>query len=406
MRITRNKLIKFYEISALIIFNLVVLLSFSAGTYLLFLHLQAHGNNTASPVSPSLLNNCIYKEENYPHFTRKETDLLLAETWRQGALEYDSYTQFKERPYSGRYVNIDKNGFRYSKDQGPWPPDPGNTNIFIFGGGTVFGYGVPDEHTIASYLQAFLTKEKRQDICVYNFGRAFYFSTQERMLFEKLLILYPAPDIALFIDGMNEFSNSTGRPLFSDILYQHMNRKKIKLDDQETVTRELAHMILDAFPLIAYSPGPLADQHNISASLEKMLNSPAEEIGSTANERKKNASMVSRYIENKKLIEAAARAFGTKPVFVWQPVSIYGYDMKIDISCEKNIMAGHSAAVGYRQVKYLYEQKSFGVNFFWCADIQAKTDKQLYINCVNYSAEMSEILAKVIADSLMKNRFL
>ena len=70
-----------------------------------------------------------------------------------------------------KYINVDENGFRMTKNQGPWLPSPKYFNVFLFGGSTTFGYGIPDHQTIASYLQEFLSivplgKEAR----VYNFG--------------------------------------------------------------------------------------------------------------------------------------------------------------------------------------------------------------------------------------------
>src|SRR5205085_2675003 len=109
------------------------------------------------------------------------------------------------------YVNVDPGGFRWSGDQGPWPPDPKNFNIFFFGGSTGFGYGVRDAETVASQLAAFLnqTKAVSRPIKIYNFGRAGYYSTPERMLFERLLLEGHRPQLAVFMDGLNEFEHAS-----------------------------------------------------------------------------------------------------------------------------------------------------------------------------------------------------
>ena len=129
---------------------------------------------------------------------------LLKETWSRPFM-YEPFTQFKERPYRGNYVNIDNNGFRYTKNQGPWPPQSQNINIFLFGGSTTFGYGVSDNQTIASYLQQYLNEKLGRNVRVYNFGRGFYYLSQERVLYEQLLTSGFVPDIAIFIDGLNDF---------------------------------------------------------------------------------------------------------------------------------------------------------------------------------------------------------
>jgi hypothetical protein len=77
---------------------------------------------------------------------------LLRETWNRG-YAYEPFTYFKERPFTGKYVNVDPHGFRVTKEQGPWPPDRNRDFIFLFGGSTSFAYGLPDDQTVASYLQ-------------------------------------------------------------------------------------------------------------------------------------------------------------------------------------------------------------------------------------------------------------
>src|SRR6185369_12207002 len=101
-------------------------------------------------------------------------------------------------------VTVDPAGFRAGRDQRPWPPDPARFNVFVFGGSTTFGYGVADGDTIASQLQPLLARHGR-DVAVYNFGRGYYYSTQERILYEQLLAGGFVPALAVFIDGLNDF---------------------------------------------------------------------------------------------------------------------------------------------------------------------------------------------------------
>jgi hypothetical protein len=115
--------------------------------------------------------------EVYLGYQDDEVRLLIKENWERG-LQYDPFLQFREPEHVGKYVNISKHGFRFSKNNGPWPPDGKNLNIFMFGGSTTFGYGVGDDQTIASHLQEFLGSRSVRGVKVYNFGAGFYFSTQ------------------------------------------------------------------------------------------------------------------------------------------------------------------------------------------------------------------------------------
>ena len=116
----------------------------------------------------------------YPGYSDAEIGRLLEETWDNRPFEYDPFTQYKEHPFAGKWVNVDQNGLRRSKIGGPWPPGRENLNVFLFGGSTTFGYGVADEETIAVHLQKFLDGRLDRPVKVYNFGAACFFSTQER----------------------------------------------------------------------------------------------------------------------------------------------------------------------------------------------------------------------------------
>ena len=57
-----------------------------------------------------------------------------------------------ERPYVSEHLNISSKGYRLVKNQKDFI-DNQNVNIFLFGGSTMFGVGVKDSETIASYIQ-------------------------------------------------------------------------------------------------------------------------------------------------------------------------------------------------------------------------------------------------------------
>src|SRR5918911_2555611 len=200
---------RFYRDAALILLNTVILL-LAVNVLLLIpfaLKDSVGGGDSAQWHKPIAADRWAALEKVYPGFSRDEIQVLLDETYSPArSFVYEPFTEFKERPYAGKFVNVDVNGFRLTKGQGPWPPDREKYfNIFLFGGSTTFGFGVPDDQTVASYLQTFLsnlslTKEAR----VYNFGRGSYYSTQERILFEKMVAAGFRPDVAIFIDGLND----------------------------------------------------------------------------------------------------------------------------------------------------------------------------------------------------------
>ena len=181
----------------------------------------------------------------YPDLSREEINDLLRETWSRPYV-YEPFTQFKERPYKGKYLNVSEDGFRITKNPGPWPPDEKYFNVFLFGGSTTFNYGVPDHQTIASHLQDFvaaagLEKESR----VYNFGRAHYYSTQERLLFEKLITVGFIPDMAVFVDGLNDFYRYKDELAFAyelEELFEMQNGSTLYVLNRLPLTRAIVAM--------------------------------------------------------------------------------------------------------------------------------------------------------------------
>src|SRR6185436_5392660 len=61
---------------------------------------------------------------------------------------------------------------------------------------------------------------------VYNFGRGAYYSSQERALFEKLLVGGTVPDGAIFLDGLNDFMYYDDRPAMTVFLELMVDRWK------------------------------------------------------------------------------------------------------------------------------------------------------------------------------------
>ena len=318
--------------------------------------------------------------EIYPNLMGSELNLLLYETWSRPYV-YEPYTQFKERPFKGKYVNVDKNGFRLTKDQGPWPPNPNNFNIFLFGGSTTFCYGLKDEETIASYLQdLFLNKKisKRKEVKVYNFGRGNYFSSQEKVLFQELISNGYKPDIAIFIDGLNDFYYCNNEPLFTDKLRRFIDYKGKKL--------------LLEFPLL-----------NLIRDIKKIGDVESENDSGEKkyNDEKLITSAANRYITNKKLIEVVANAFGVKTLFIWQPVPTYKYDLSYHIFSGRGFGRFLYSKYGYVYMEQYVKKNNLGSNFIWLANIQENLKKPLYVDIDHYSAQMSFTLAKEIYNFLI-----
>ncbi|MFC1836986.1 SGNH/GDSL hydrolase family protein, partial [Thermodesulfobacteriota bacterium] len=216
---------RYYRTLALIVFNTILLL--------LLINLAVDGifdlqeyikKKTVTPAAQ--YGHKEYDEtlaKVYPGRNKEQIDKLIKET-RRVELGYDYFTQFKEKPYKSENVNVDELGFRPIGDQGPWPPKEEDFVVFVFGGSTTFGYGVSDDQTIPSRLQEMFDTRPELNGRVYNFGRCSYISVQERILLEKLIVAGHVPDLAIFIDGLNEFAHFDGIPSYTKDLTRFMNQ--------------------------------------------------------------------------------------------------------------------------------------------------------------------------------------
>jgi hypothetical protein len=257
--------------------------------------------------------------------------------------------------------------------------------VFLFGGSTTFGYGLPDDQTIASHLQRALAREAG-GAYVYNFGRGHYFSTQERILFESQLLAGVRPDVAIFIDGLNDFSHPDGLPHFTESLTR-------LVDQPASLSRTLgalpAARLLESVR-IASRRRALRARELDDAVLDAVAPGDLVLAG----------DVIERYRANQRLIESAASSFGVEVWFVWQPIPTYEYALEHHLF-RRDISARHQLGrVGYGAMRERLEHGEMGERFIWLADMQEDRREPLYVDAVHYDADMSEAVAEAIAAKL------
>ena len=337
----------------------------------------------------------------YPGLAPHEIDAMLEETWSRG-LVYDADAVFREGPLDGAYVTVDPAGFRHSADQSPWPPGADAPVVFVGGGSTTFGYGLPDGDTVASALSRRLRAlPELAEAQIYNFGRGYFFSKIEQRLFTGLVGHGHVPDIAIFIDGLNEFQSAHGGypgPNWSAVGPLRDGRPigLVTVDWPEVVhkvpmlrlARDVAGWLdqeppaPDATPA-AFDPAPYADPQVLDA-------------------------VIDRYLHQQRLIRAVGDAFATRLVFVWQPVPTYAYDLDRHPFVRQGradgtapIFGDHNrSAYGYRRFADRLASDGLPPDMVWCADITADSDAPLYVDAVHYGALLSDMLAACIVEGM------
>ena len=354
---------------------------------------------------PSLSLRGVALEPAYPDFTRRELHALLHETWSQPFL-YEPFTQFKERPRTGRYVNVSEHGFRAGlAPPPPWPPDRRFRNVFLFGGSTAFGYGLPDHQTIAAFLQRRLPSEpSAREWRVYNFGRGAYYSSQERILFEQLLVSGAVPDLAIFVDGLNEFGYDADAPAFTAQLQTLMDgRWQARAAFLLTAT---CRRWMESWPMTRALAAVQRRMAGVLTERQADQRAMAMPLPGQAAMEPKIQRLIARYVSNLRLITAIGQEVGVTTVFVWQPVPYYGWDrqryqfpMRED---QQLVKAGYPVMAAYVNE----HGGRLGKRFVWCADVQDRIPGLLYVDSVHYAAALSEAVAACMYDALVRQDLL
>lgn len=356
-----KKFTEAYTSAAVIVLNTLLLAAVGAGLYFGVDALRRRAAPQANnPVVPKYGLDTVASA--YPQLSRDEVVALLDQVWSV-PLQYRDFVYFAESPAAKPSVNVHEAGFRQNGEANVWPPDPEAFNVFVFGGSTTYGYGVADGDTVVSHLQTVLRQQGGDRVAVYNFGRAFYFSTQERILFEQLLMAGQRPDAVIFIDGLNDFYFADGSPH-----YAHQFRKVLE-------------------PGLDLSVDILGPDHSDAALL---------------------GQVVERYRQHVGLVSAIANDYAITPIFVWQPVPTYAYDLANHPFVEReNELGGHlRSKYGYPLMAESVAADPLGDNFIWLADLQQDTPEPIYVDQVHYSAQMNQQLAEAIGQSIEERNLL
>lgn len=388
-----------YRVAALVAFNtLVLLLLLNLGACLLTDKDQPPDMDRKIP-DPMRVFTAYGVEKMkrvYPHRDEAAIRQLQKETWGR-ELTYEPFTEFKEAEFSGAYVNVSPEGCRRVKEQAPWPPSPQDFCIFVFGGSTTFGYGVADDETVPSRLQETLRRRHpERRVSIYNFGRGFYYSVPERVLFEKLLVAGFRPQAVLFIDGLNEFENERGETKLSPRIDRALHWLDAR---QKAGWTELFPLVTALRPRSADNPFLMDSRkwHGARRGFEPMPDT---------NEAALTRRLLQRYLANREIIRGAASQFNIRALFVWQPVPGYHADparhpVGLGATGEHPL-----SAPGYAMMQERLKQQETTSDFLWCAELHEGQRLPLYVDSVHYSAAFCEAIANTIATTWLERGLL
>ena len=319
--------------------------------------------------------------------------------------ECDPDTIYRLKPRAGNYYNIVEAGYRVVSPQGSWPPDEQVYNIFVFGGSTTYGAGVADNLTIPSWLQDHLRAALgRDDLYVYNFGVPSFTSIQERWRFEALLRDGFEPDLAIFIDGVNDFINYN--TLVS--LSQESN-----CEPPLSFSSRFSNILSCSYDELCFPVQRFAtalDARQSTSTTEEFMERAGYTAGPEAppDDAAANRRVIERWLQNKRAIDQRASMEDISTIFVMQPTAAYAYDLSYHPLFDENDMENTRFDFGYALWEAMYDEPLAG----WAQNTLNLTrlgeDNQgpIYLDGVHYTSDFSSEIALAISDAIVERNLI
>jgi lysophospholipase L1-like esterase len=265
-----------------------------------------------------------------------------------------------------------------------WP----TVKVFMLGGSTTFGSRVADEWTLASAMWNVLQRQGSAAPHPYrveltNWGRTWYYSSQELALLRRLLRTGHKPDVVVFLDGLNDVNNwctvGSDQPVFSGKLaeiYRYNQMGKDWLAQYGWIP-----MVRFAFLVRSHITPPPAPPADLLT--EEQVAARAQEI-------------VDTYQENVSDARRLCNENGIKSYFFWQPVPFVKYDLSLH-------RATPTVSPGIvRAFQEVYAKIPSSVPEAVDLDdaLQQYGHKHVFVDMVHYSPDFHKFLAGLMAQHM------
>ncbi len=243
------------------------------------------------------------------------------------------YVYWKSSPMSSPYLNVDQHGDRATWNRSPHAGSGGGhpLSVFMFGGSTMWGYGVRDDYTLASLLSKRLAEKTDYNVEVLNYGQIGYVSTQEVLLLYQLLAQGMRPDVVVFHDGINDTFAAYQEGIAGLTQNESFRVREFNLVGGDRSRRR--NLYLTAVRTLFFhtdaaklgrliggkdSEGDVRDKVEAREVLSYLAPRPNHQ-GADALEQQ----VVSRYLFNKQIVQMLGKQFGFQCLFYWQPAVFF-----------------------------------------------------------------------------------
>ena len=326
-----------------------------------------------------------YGVENYK-------DYLEVIKFQSFPLKYSPFTEGLESERYSKFLSVGKYSNRCNYNDVTLCkilPQGGNAEIWVFGGSEIFGYGLKNNETIAAHLEKLFKGMK-----IINFGQGFFYSTQNRILFQNLLIFLPPPKIVIFIEGVNDFK------------VEHI------IDSQfpgvTSLTKNYERLIIDKksskYTLFKQWVSNRYNRLNIvrlyKERKQKKIMNNNKDTAKIQDIDKKYNTLINRLKINLQINKALENEFKTKVINVLEPIalSIESYSNSKISNLE---LSKYNKKNFHNQNIYsLIEKNKKLLTYVDLNLINLKIEDEMFIDLVHYSNKFSEAIALNIYQSI------
>ena len=309
---------------------------------------------------------------------------------------YTPLIEFRERKRDHEFVSISKYGNRCTENgiKKCEEPNGGKNEIWVFGGSTVFGYGLKNDETIAAHLKKYLKNKK-----IINFGQGHFHSTQSRIFFQNLLTFFPPPKTVIFLDGFNDFKinqiNNYQFPIktsltrnFEDLI----NNKEIsKIKKFRNWLKEKLNK-LNIVRLYKEKT-----KQNISKNNNKLL---IDDLDVTYK------SLINRLRVNFKINKSVGKKFNTNVINILEPISLSSKNYSSSSIQKKYLKDFDKNFYHYKKIYALIEKNNELLNLVDINMINLNIKQNMFVDLTHYTSDFSKKIASDIFQKLHDKKFI
>lgn len=391
------RVVKAYRAAALMTFNTVVF--FVVANLLVGAALLVRDwlKPSAPPVDARLdrYRSRFVDLEAYSSITREQAEVLLDEQVAKGSIgfRFEPWRHFREPAHTGLHLNVDARGFRRTRP--PRTPSNSSRELFVFGGSTTFGYGVPDDHTIPSYLQGVLdSSQPHLQFRVRNLGQGFYYSSQALALLVQLIRDGEVPHAAVFVDGGNDVAQLGyfhDQPMFTPSLERMWDGRSAS-----GAARRLPD--LSWIPLVRVAQGLSRrggwDPGEAAANPD--YPPPAGSEDATDEQVARRVEYVTgHYLANIRLRRAICREYQIQCLFVWQPHVVYKYDRALH-----RTFPFEGEVPKYYGAVWAFMEQHPEPDLLYLGHMFEGVNRKVFVDEVHYNEETNQRIAERIGEAI------